>query len=96
MTKKEERRRHQRTFCSDTWTEVRIVTPLTSESTGKATIPIKVKIDNISVSEACIISEKPFELDQLLQFQDGPQQKQGRVVWTCQSKIECKAGIQFE
>lgn len=91
-----DRRIHERTPCPDSWTDVSIVNRV-QEAVQCATLEvIKVRIDNISISGACVISEKPFELDQLLRFHGEIIKKTGRVVWTCQSKIECRAGIHFE
>ena len=56
---------------------------------------IKVKVENLSDTGVCLISSAPFELGQVILFSEDDMLNQGTVVWTCQSKVECKAGVQF-
>ena len=57
--------------------------------------PRRVRVENISDSGICLVSADSFELGQIIYFSDANLPARGEVVWTCQVKLECKAGIQF-
>lgn len=94
MTTDSERRRSPRVPCHDVWLSIKV-----SDQSGtppKEQCPARqVRVDNISGSGICLISAEPFDLGQTVYFFDSTLPSQGTVVWTCQSKIECKVGIQF-
>ena len=91
-----ERRNNNRKTHSDFWVKVSILPDHPTTNHKQSPVEQRVKIENLSISGACIISELPFELDQKIQFHDQNIDKTGKVVWTCQSKIECKSGIHFD
>lgn len=93
MTGGRERRKYQRKAAADLWVDVTICSAFISENTPSKVIT--AKIDNLSDGGVCLISSHPFELDQILSFSDAKFPQRGKVVWTCLSKTECKAGIQF-
>ncbi len=88
MTIFSEKRKSKRKNCNDLWIEVTIDQYATNT-------PIVVKIDNLGDGGACIISSHVFELGQIINFPKSLRHKSGTVVWTCQSKTEYKAGVQF-
>ncbi len=89
-----ERRRSPRVPCHEVWLTIKI-----GEHTGITQLqelPARqVRVDNTSDSGICLISTDPFELGQIIYFLDTTLPAQGEVVWTSQSKIECKAGIHY-
>ena len=91
-----ERRINTRQTHTDYWVKVSIVNDNPTTNNSQTPLLHSVKIDNLSLSGACIISEHPFELNQRLKFHDHDINKTGKVAWTCQSKVECKAGIHFD
>ena len=88
----QDRRRSIRHSCDNRWVEINLYNLHTQTSEGPS---IRVKIDNISGTGACLISSAPFELGQIVLFSEDDIPGQGEVVWTCQSRVECKAGVQF-
>lgn len=88
----QERRRAIRRQCENRWIDVVIQNAHNPSDKPPA---INVRVENISETGLCLISSSPFELGQLLFFSEDDIPSQGTVVWTCQSKIECKAGVQF-
>ena len=88
----QERRRATRHHCDNRWIEV-----VTKNEYNPAQISpsIKVRVENISITGCCLIASSPFEIGQALIFSEADIPSQGTVVWTCQSKHECKAGVQF-
>ncbi|MDD5757531.1 MAG: PilZ domain-containing protein [Desulfobulbaceae bacterium] len=95
MTKDSDRRKNPRVSCQDIWLTVTVGEP--SNNTANQQLPDRhVRVDNLSDSGICLISTDPFELAQIVYFSDPTLPTQGEVVWTCKSKIECKAGIHFK
>ena len=94
MTTESERRRSPRVPCHNVWLEIKVgdqvgITPPLQLP------PRRVRVDNISDSGICLVSVESFELGQTIYFFDPNLPARGAVVWTCQLKLECKAGIQF-
>lgn len=94
MTTESERRNSPRIACPDLWLEVKV-----GDEGGQAPIdqlPNRlVRVHNYSGTGLCLISDVPFELGQVIYFSQADFPSQGKVMWTCQSKVECKAGVQF-
>ena len=93
MTTDSERRHSPRVPCQDVWLTIKV-----GDQTGASQHqlpPRQVRVDNISDSGICLISAEPFELGQIVYFSDPTLPAQGEVVWTCKSKIECKAGVHY-
>lgn len=94
MTTDSERRQGPRVPCHDVWLEIKVGDQ--AGSTPEQQLPVRqARVDNISSSGICLIAADPFELGQIVFFFDSTLPSCGEVVWTCQSKIECKAGVQF-
>ena len=89
-----ERRRSPRVPCHDVWLTIK-VGDQTGTTQHQQLPPRQVRVDNISDSGICLISADPFELGQIVYFFDPNLPAEGEVVWTCKSKIECKAGIHY-
>jgi len=89
-----ERRHSPRLPRQDAWLVIK-VGDQTGTTQHQQLLPRQVRIDNISDSGICLISADPFELGQIVYFSDPTLPPQGEVVWTCKSRIECKAGIQY-
>lgn len=94
MTDKERRRKY-RVPCHDVWLTITV-----GDQTGitpSQKLPSRqVKVDNLSDSGICLLATDSFELGQLIIFADPTLPPQGEVVWTCQTKLGCKAGVQFK
>nr|MBF0220650.1 PilZ domain-containing protein [Desulfobulbaceae bacterium] len=88
----QERRRAIRRQCDNHWIDVVIQNAHNPSACGPE---LKVRVENICDTGMCLISSSPFELGQVLSFSADDLPCQGTVVWTCQSKVECKAGVQF-
>lgn len=93
-TEHDERRRSPRVPCHDVWLQIKVgdqggTTP------SQQLPPRQVRVANISDSGICLVSQEPFDLGQVVYFSDPALPARGTVVWTCRSKIECKAGLQF-
>lgn len=94
MIRENERRRSPRVPCHNVWLEVKVGDQ--AGITPPQQLPARrVKVDNISDTGICLISTESFELGQTIHFFDSNLPARGAVVWTCQAKLECKAGIQF-
>lgn len=94
MSKDSERRRSPRVPCRDVWITIKVGDE--SGTTPAQQLPTRQgRVDNLSDSGICLISAEPFELGQVVYFADPTLPSQGVVVWTCRSRLECKAGIQF-
>lgn len=94
MTTDNERRRSPRVPCHDVWLTIKVGDQ--AGTTQHQQLPARqARVDNISDSGICLISADPFELGQIVHFSDPTLPAQGEVVWTCKSKIECKAGVHF-
>lgn len=88
----QERRKSIRYYCENRWIEV---SNSMANSSTKSPLSIKVRVHNLSETGVCLISSSAFELGQTLHFSESDMPALGTVVWTCQSRTECKAGIQF-
>ena len=88
----QERRRKIRIPCNNRWIDV---STQSKHRPDKNELPVNVKVENISDTGGCLISSTPFDLDLLIIFSEDDMPNQGTVVWTLQSKNECKSGIQF-
>jgi len=95
MTTDNERRRSPRIPCHEVWLQIKVGDPAASGVTREGLPSRQARVDNLSDSGICLISAEPFELGQLVFFADPHLPSQGTVVWTCQSKLDCKGGIQF-
>lgn len=89
-----ERRRSPRVPCQDVWLTIK-VGDQAGGTQHQQLPPRQVRVDNSSDSGICLISAEPFELGQIVYFSEPTLPAHGEVVWTCKSKIECKAGIQY-
>ncbi len=89
MTDIQEKRIHERETKKDLWIEV-----FPSHDSTSSTAII-ARVDNLSEGGVCLISDYAFELGQIIRFPKSMPFFSGTVVWTCQSKLECKAGVQF-
>lgn len=94
MMKDSDRRCSPRVSCQDIWLSVTVGEPSHAANSQQLTSR-QVRVDNLSDSGICLISDASFELSQIVYFSDPTLPAQGEVVWTCKSKIECKAGIHF-
>jgi len=56
---------------------------------------IDATVENLSDGGMGLISTTPFELDQEIFFKEPQLPGKGKIVWTCQSKSESKAGVLF-
>ena len=88
----QERRRAARHKCDHRWISV---TPQGPHSSARNEPPVKVEVENISVTGVCLLSSAPFTLGQRLVFAEEDMPDRGTVVWTFHSKTKCKAGVQF-
>ena len=88
----QERRRAIRIPCNNRWIDV---STKSEHSPDKNKFPVNVKVKNISDTGVCLISSTPFDLDQLIIFSENDMPNLGTVVWTLQSKTECKSGVHF-
>ena len=94
MSTASERRRKPRVACHQVWLQIKIGDPEASAISPQ--LPVRqVKVVNLSDSGISLIASEPFELGQAIFFLDPNLPSRGTVVWTCQSKMECKAGVQF-
>lgn len=94
MSTANERRKNPRVSCQEVWLQIKVGDPAGPASSQQ--LPVRqVKVINLSDSGISLIAAEPFELGQVVFFLDPNLPSQGTVVWTCQSKVECKAGIHF-
>ena len=94
MSTASERRGNPRVSCHQVWLQIKVGEP--EASAPSQHLPVRqVKVVNLSDSGISLIAAEPFELGQTVFFLDPNLPAQGTVVWTCQSKVECKAGVQF-
>jgi hypothetical protein len=84
-----EKREFKRKPCDDLW--IVVVTDQNTETSSS----VKTKVDNLSDGGVCLVSDFVFELGQTIRFPKSMPSFRGVVVWTCQSKLECKAGVKF-
>ncbi len=89
MADNNDKRKFKRKLCDDLWIEV-----ITDQSTASSS-SVKTKVDNLSDGGVCLVSDFIFELGQTIRFPKSMPSFRGIVVWTCQSKLECKAGVKF-
>lgn len=90
----DERRKSPRIPCHDVWLEIKVCDQ--DSIAPPPQLPShQVRVGNISDGGICLIAQKPFNLGQIVYFFDPKLPSRGTVVWACQSRSECKAGIQF-
>lgn len=85
-----ERRREPRRDCTDLWLDI-----ILDSAVGDG-LPLRVKVINLSDGGICLASDQPLELGQVIRFPKGMPVALGTVVWTCQSKVVCKAGVRLD
>ena len=90
----QERRIDKRIACAETWIDITKFPHLVD--CDNKDHRQKVKVENRSDGGICLISATPFDLNEVIMIHEQEGSVQGTVVWTCQSRLECKAGIQFE
>lgn len=94
MSQPSDRRECERLPGNDIWLEIEIKSSHHTDGSNPSRA-IKAKVENLSDGGMCIISPEPFELGQEVNIIASNLPSKGIIAWTCQSRIECKAGIQF-